>query len=110
MILRLEVNGEGLTVGWLYSGGQEICQTCQQNMAEAAKVIDQKLKNNWQSVTGIYIFRGPAGYSRLRSTHSFALALKMALVIPLQPYTLWQSQWACRTPRDSSVIKPIYRA
>jgi tRNA A37 threonylcarbamoyladenosine modification protein TsaB len=110
MILRLEVDNCGLTLGWLYDNGQEVYATSGQSMAEVAKSLDQKLKSNWQSITGIYLFRGPAGYSRLRSTHSFALALKLALDIPLQPYVHWQTKWLRCVPKDSNTVKPIYQS
>ena len=108
MILRLEAQKDGLTRAWLYQSGRSVFECGGDRMAEVAEALNRQLKGNWRSLGGIYILRGPAGYSRLRSTHSFVLALRMALNIPLQPYLSWRVGWPNRLPRDSNAIKPVY--
>ena len=109
MILRLAVQQDGLTHAWLYRNGQPVFECEGDNMAQVATVLDKKLKSQWSQVSGIYVFLGPAGYSRLRATHAFALGISLAQRIPIAGYKVWHPRSAATVPLSyKTPLKPIY--
>ena len=109
MILRIEVTPEGETCSWLYAAAREIFRSQGKSMAQVATVLDKKLKSQWSQVSGIYVFLGPAGYSRLRATHAFALGISLAQRIPIAGYKVWHPRSAATVPLSSKTpLKPIY--
>jgi len=109
MILRLAVQKDGLTRAWLYQNGQSVFEYEGDNMAQVATELDKKLQGQWSKVGGIYVFLGPAGYSRLRATHAFSLGISLAQQVPIAGYRKWNSRSSTTVPRRSRVVlKPVY--
>ena len=109
MILRLEVGGDGKTRAWLYNDDGLAKEFVGQNMAEVAMMLEKFIKKNWRQVEGIYVFLGPAGYSRLRATHAFALGIGLAQHIPVAGYKNWRDRLGMTIPHQSQTrLKPIY--
>ena len=109
MILRIEVTPEGETCSWLYVAAREIFRSQGKSMAQVATELDKKLKSQWSQVSGIYVFLGPAGYSRLRATHAFALGISLAQQVPVAGYKVWHPRFAATPPPFSKApLNPIY--
>lgn len=109
MILRIEVQKDGQAMGYLYRNGREIWSDSLSSMADLASRISKKIRGDWTVISGIYVFRGPAGYSRLRSSHSFVAALSLVLNLSLYGYLEWNNGYASTIPTHQSVvISPVY--
>jgi len=109
MILRLEVQKNGPTHAWLYRNGRSVFEYEGDNMAQVAAELDKELKSQWSQISGIYVFLGPAGYSRLRATHAFALGISLARQTPIAGYEVWHPRSAATPPPFSKIpLKPIY--
>lgn len=62
-------------------------------------------KSTFSDLSGIYVYRGPGGYSKLRSIWAFALGLSLSGT-PIHGYKEWETGWSHSIPKntDHSII------
>jgi len=107
-ILRLEANPDGMTLAWLYRLGREVYHSSAPRMSELLSELSEYQRDDWDNIKGIYVYSGPAGFTKLRATHVSAAALGLAKNIPICGYSTWKESMASAIPEDVGSVKAIY--
>lgn len=108
IILRFYLSKDGKTIANQYLFGKKTKSWLCDSTKEAAMIIDKYLKHNWSKIDGIYIFRGPGGYSRIRSLHAFIQGLSLGCNIPITGYKFWEEKNQRKIPQNTK-ISLIYK-
>ncbi len=103
-ILRFHINNKNETEVVIYKSGKEV----ERISADSIKLASQELnKKDIGKIDGIYIFEGPAGYTRLRAMHAYAQGFARGAGIPITSYKEWKGEFSRSIPEDSA-IKQVY--
>ena len=108
LILRIEAGADRLTNAWLYQSGQVVFEQSAPMMKELLSALADYLHNDFSGISGVYVFSGPAGFTKLRATHVTAAALGLSEDIPVAGYSDWKEAMAMTVPADEGSIKPVY--
>jgi len=94
-ILRFDIDGHKI-ITYLYVDGTLKWHDIAETMAKLS------IKENALSdLSGVYVYRGPGGYSKLRSIWAFAMGLSLG-GIPVQGYKEWSDKLSQLIPRNTN--------
>jgi|GEM_PF-1928813 len=98
-ILRLGVEDHRITLN-LFNEGKEEFYISAPTIAELSIKLPRD-KDIFSGLSGIFVYRGPGGYSKLRSIWAFAYGLSLSGV-PIKGYKKWSSYLSTTLPHGTN--------
>lgn len=98
-ILRLGIEDHQITI-ILYRDGKKMLDIHAATVAELSKKIIIG-SDVFSDLSGIYVYRGPGGYSKLRAIWAFAHGLSLSK-IPVEGYSEWSNSLSVTLPLNAN--------